>query len=226
MSTISNVSSFVFEDKVAIPTSIRDLDSFRRWARSDECPQSGWFSYLGGEVWVDLTMEQLFPHNRVKAEITAVLVRLVKSQQSGYLFADRARLSHVSADLSTEPNCLFVSYESVKNQRAQLVAGADEGFVEVEGSPDMVLEIVSPTSVRKDTVRLRELYHRAGVAEYWLVDARGEEPRLEILRRESNEYAPVEPQDGWTLSPVFERKFQLRVQLDPLGHPDYTLDEG
>ncbi|MCH8046675.1 MAG: Uma2 family endonuclease [Planctomycetes bacterium] len=226
MSTTSHASSFVFEDKVALPTSIRDMESFRQWARSDECPEGGWFSYLGGEVWVDLSMEQLFSHNRVKAEITAVLVRLVKSQQRGYLFADRARLSHISADLSTEPDCLFVSYESVKDNRAQLIEGADEGYVEVEGSPDMVLEIISPTSVRKDTVRLRELYHRAGVAEYWLVDAREDEPRLEILRREANEYAPVEPQDGWTPSPVFGRKFQLRVTLDPLGHPDYTLDVG
>ena len=226
MSTISSVSSFVFEDKVAIPTSIRDLDSFRRWARSDEYPQTGWFSYLGGEVWVDLSMEQLFSHNRVKAEITAVLVRLVKSRKLGYLFADGARLSHIAADISTEPDCLFVSYECVKSKRAKLIEGADGGYVEVEGAPDMVLEIVSPTSVRKDTVRLRKLYHLADVAEYWLVDARGDEPRLEILRRTANEYVPIEPHDGWTPSPVFGRKFQLRVQLDPLRHPDYTLDVG
>ena len=224
MSTISHASSFVFEDKVAIPTWIRDLESFRRWAHSDEFPASGWFSYLAGEIWVDLSREQLFSHNRVKAEITAVLVALVKSRQLGYLFADRARLCHAAADVYTEPDCLFVSYDSVKQGRIRLVEGADEGYVEVEGSPDVVLEVISPTSVRKDRVRLRELYHRAGASEYWLVDARGDQPVLEILRHETNEYVPAEPRDGRTSSPVFGCKFQLRSRSDPLGHPEYTLD--
>ncbi len=39
-------------------------------------------------------------------------------------------------------------------------------------------------------------------------------------------YISLKPHDGWTPSPVFGRKFRLRVKLDPLGHPDNTLDIG
>ena len=67
--------------------------------------------------------------------------------------------------------------------------GAVKGFKEFEGTPDMVLEVVSATSVRKDTEILRDLYWRAGIQEYWLVDARGDEPLFSILRHTARGYA-------------------------------------
>ena len=62
---------------------------------------------------------------------------------------------------------------------AQLQAAIDEGrvrlipkatgetgrFVEVEGSPDLVIEIVSDSSVNKDTWRLPKAYFDAGLSE-------------------------------------------------------------
>jgi Uma2 family endonuclease len=118
-------------------------------------------------------MEQLFSHNQVKTEFTVVLGGLVKTEGKGYLFSDDTLFSNPDADLSTEPDALFVSYDAVSSGRVRWVEGAEESYVEVEGSPDMVLEIVSKTSMRKDTATLRERYGRAGVREYWLVDARG-----------------------------------------------------
>ena len=32
--------------QVQIPADVVDLESFRRWAKSDEFPEHGWFSYL------------------------------------------------------------------------------------------------------------------------------------------------------------------------------------
>jgi Uma2 family endonuclease len=50
-------------------------------------------------------------------------------------------------------------------------AGAEPGrYIDVEGPPDLIVEIVSDTSVAKDTRRLPEAYFRAGVAEFWLAD--------------------------------------------------------
>jgi Uma2 family endonuclease len=39
----------------------------------------------------------------------------------------------------------------------------------VRGAPDLVVEIVSPTSVRRDERIKRDRYQRAGVQEYWIV---------------------------------------------------------
>ncbi|MCL2074360.1 MAG: Uma2 family endonuclease [Marinilabiliaceae bacterium] len=38
------------------------------------------------------------------------------------------------------------------------------------GVPDMVVEIVSPSSRKKDTIKKFQLYQEAGVREYWIVD--------------------------------------------------------
>ncbi len=212
----------MFEESVRIPADIVDLESFRRWARSEEFPEQGWLSYLRGEIWVDLSMEQLFTHNLVKTCFTVVLGGLVEASKRGYFFSDRARLSNPDVDLSTEPDGVFVSYTTVEGLRVRFLEGK-EGHVEIVGSPDMVLEVVSSKSVRKDTQVLRGLYWEAGIPEYWLVDARGKTPRFDLLRRGRRGYTATRPQEGWLRSGVFGQSFRLTQQPDPLGHPHYTL---
>src|SRR5439155_14608114 len=163
----------------------------------------GLFSYLNGCLWVDWSMEKLFSHNQVKTAYTGVLWGLVDPGRLGYLFADRMLLSHPEANLSTEPDAMFASWETVRSGRLRLVERPKDDYVEVEGTPDMILEVVSTSSVRKDTELLRELYWRAGIPEYWLVDARGETPSFQILRPTAEGYVETEAQDGWLLSAVF-----------------------
>ena len=40
----------------------------------------------------------------------------------------------------------------------------------VKGAPDLLVEILSPSSVDYDQTLKRELYQRSGVREYWIVD--------------------------------------------------------
>ena len=119
---------------------------------------------------------------------------------------------------------MFASWETVRSGRLRLVERSKDDYVEVEGTPDMVLEVVSTSSVRKDTELLRELYWRAGIPEYWLVDARGETPSFQILRPTAEGYVETEAQDGWLLSAVFGYAFRLTRQTDPLGHRQYRLE--
>src|SRR4051794_11481821 len=72
--------TFVYEsDQVSIPRWVTDLASFRRWVDADDSPESGRIWYPKGEVWVDMTGEQIFPHVLVRGKITAVLGGLVKA---------------------------------------------------------------------------------------------------------------------------------------------------
>jgi len=218
------VCAVIIEESIRIPDWVSDLASFRKWARSPEFPQSGRLSYLDGEVWVDMSPERLFSHNRVKTEFTSVLALLVKQNREGMLFSDRTLLSNTRAGLSTEPDALYVSHESIRGDRVHFIEGMGEDYVEIEGTPDLVLEVVSPKSVHKDTKRLLSAYGRAGVREYWLVDARGGRTRFSIFRLSGRRgYVPVPKENGWLASEVFGKSFKLTVKKGELGYPDFTL---
>lgn len=211
-------------EAVTIPDEVKDLESFRHWVDSDEFPETGRICFLCGRVWIDMSKEQLFSHNQVKAEYTRVLHHLAKYVCRGLFFADGAYLTNLEADLSVQPYGCYVAYEALRRGQARLVEGAREGYLEVEGTPDMVLEIVSTSSVEKDTVSLRELYWRAGISEYWLVDARGDRPNFTMFRHGARGYVAVRKPGGWMKSEVFGKSFRLVRGKDELGHPEYTLE--
>ncbi|HEY7425486.1 MAG TPA: Uma2 family endonuclease [Gemmataceae bacterium] len=217
------MSTIVIADRVRIPSCVNDLESFRRWRQSDDYPERGWVSFLNGEIWVDTDMEQLFTHNQVKTEFTVVLGGLMKGEELGYYFSDRAALSNESANLATEPDGMFCSFAAIEDKRVALVEGAEEGHVEIEGTPDMVLEAVSAGSVRKDTKILRGLYWRVGIPEYWLVDARKTPVQFDILRWSARGYSATPRRQDWLKSKVFGRSFRLETKPDRLGHPQFFL---
>jgi len=214
---------FAGHQSIHIPSSLKDLASFRRWGQSDQCPEKVRICYLQREVWVDLTMEQAFSHNRLKTVVTAVFESLISANDWGEFFSDGMHLSNIPADFSTEPDGMFVSHAAFAACRVRLIEGKQGGFVEVEGTPDMVLEVVSDSTVQKDNQILRDLYWRAGIPEFWLMDARGESLVFDILRHASKGYTAQRKPGGWVKSSVFGKAFQLRQQRGRLGHPKFTL---
>lgn len=103
---------------------------------------------------------------------------------------------------SREPDLLFIS----KHRLAHL------GSRRFEGAPDLVVEIVSPGSVREDKVRKFGEYEQAGVGEYWLIDTRPRQESAEFYRRdEAGIFQPLEiAEDGRVSSTVLPR-FWLNV---------------
>ena len=218
-------NTFVVDSqRIEIPKWIGNLESFRHWARSDEFPETGRICYLNDELWVDMSKEQVFSHNQVKAEIGSVLFMFAKAARLGRYFPDGVLISNERANLSSQPDGTFASYESLSKERLILVPGVVEGFVELEGTPDMVLEIVSASSVEKDTETLRTLYWKAGIREYWLVDARGDKLTFDILRHAAKGYIATPKTSGWTKSAVFGKSFRLRRTKDEQGNPELTLE--
>lgn len=208
---------------VTIPLWVVDLDSFRRWADSEDFPEKGRFDYIQGKVWIDMSKEQIFTHAVVKNEFNIVLGLLAKTDQRGLYLPDGVLLSNVDVDFAVKPDALFVSNDALRD-RVRLLEGKGEGYVELEGSPDMVLEVVSDSSVRKDTKQLRRDYWQAGIREYWLVDARSDPLVFDILRHTPKGYRTTPKKDGWIKSAVFGKSFQLTRRTNALGHPQYTLE--
>jgi Uma2 family endonuclease len=208
-----------------VPAWVNDLTSFSQWCESPEFPETGRVSYIQGEVWMDMSMEQLFTHNRLKVEITAILNSIVSALALGYLFGDGARVRNERADLSVEPDAVFVAFDTIRSGRVALTEGGEEGLVYVDGTPDFVLEIISPSSVEKDTQDLRHAYLDAGIPECWLVDARECPVSFDILKRGSRGYTTTRAQaGGWLKSNAFRKSFRITRTTDPLGNPQFALE--
>lgn len=221
------MATVVFEDSLTIPPCAA-LGSFRAWTRSDAFPQHGRIDWVRGAIEVDMSPENLFTHGTLETELAARIYSVVREDGSGEVFIDRTRVTCPEADLSVEPDVVFVSDAAVDSGRARFVAGASGGpasFIEVEGAADLIVEIVSDGSVLKDTERLPRAYHAAGVRELWIVDARTGEPRLEVYRHTTGGYVRGAVDDaGFVRSTVLGRRVRLRATLTSRGLPKYDLD--
>jgi len=217
-------SSVIFEERVEIPY-FRSLAEFRAWALSDDFPERGRIDYIGGRIEVDMSPENVFFHGSVKTEVVGELRDVVRSADSGYLFSDCTRVSSPDADLSAEPDIVYLSDDALDSGRVRLVpsaSGEPDSFVELEGAPELVVEIVSDSSVAKDTKRLPTAYWRAGIAEYWLIDVRGERLFFRIHGRGADGYEPADA-DGFQLSAIFNRRFHLDRRRNARGRWVFDL---
>jgi Uma2 family endonuclease len=213
----------VVENKITVPGWVNSLAEYRTWAESDNYPTSGWVSYLNGTIFVDPNMEELLTHSRVKQAFNFIYGAVLLEQPLGFFIPDRMLLVNEAANLSTEPDGLFYLWETMKSGRLRPVPGKKSGYTQLEGTPDTVLEIVSDGSVTKDLVQLRELYWKAQIPEYWLVDARGDEFRFDILRHTPEGYQETPKEDGWVRSEVLGRSFRFERSIDPVGMPLFTV---
>jgi hypothetical protein len=210
--------------EVTIPAWVDSLEAFRRWTDQADFPRTGRSWWLRGEVWVDVSKEQIFSHILVKTEITFVLVGVVKAGQLGLYLTDGLLLSNFAADISGNPDGTFLSTATLQSDRVRLIEGARGGYTELQGSPDMVLEVLSDSSEQKDKEKLRQGYWEAGIREYWLVDARAQPLQFDLLRHGARGYVATRKQQGWVKSAVFGKSFRLTQRTNPLGHPEYALE--
>jgi hypothetical protein len=214
----------VINGTTRIPPYVVDRESFYRWACSEEFPERGRFSFLRGEIWADLSMEEVYTHNLVKGAFQISVGGLAETSDLGYYLGDGMLLGNIAADLSTEPDGMFVSYAALESGRAVCVEGRLPGFFKIEGTPEMVLEVVRASSLTKDTELLRELYWQAGIAEYWLVDVRTG-IHFELLKRGPKRYAGTRRQaDGWLQSNVFDKSFRVTQRTDRLGRTRFSVE--
>lgn len=208
-----------------IPRDAFTHSGFRKWVLADDFPEKVPVTFLSGEIYVDMSKEELATHSAVKTEVCLTVGNLNKEQQRGKLYINGVLVTNKEGKVSNNPDAVLVLFESLRSGRVRMTPRERRQgqFIEIQGSPDWLLEIVSDSSVRKDTIQLRRAYHRARVSEYWLIDARGEEIAFQILHWRKNGYVAAPTRDGWQKSRVFDREFRLERRRDEFGLWEYTL---
>ena len=115
-------------------------------------------------------------HQKVSFNLTVGIGSFVKQRGLGLLLAAPSDV-FLSDENVVQPDLLFVS-----TARASIVTEDN-----IHGAPDIVVEIISETTRKKDEVTKRKLYERFGVQEYWVVDPELE--TIKIFRRARQGYA-------------------------------------
>ena len=112
---------------------------------------------IGGEHFV--TPSPTLKHQIALGNLYRLLCPFVRERQLGLVLLSPFDVVLSFEDV-VEPDLLFVSRErlGVLGEKA------------AHGAPDLAVEILSPSSRRKDEVLKRALYERHGVSEYWIVD--------------------------------------------------------
>jgi Uma2 family endonuclease len=118
-------------------------------------------------------------HQRILVELLYLMRQHLEKHSSGSVFVAPFDVVLSPYDV-VEPDLVYLS-----NERASLLTEKN-----LQGPPDLVVEILSPGTSRRDLGIKRDLYERAGVLEYWTIDPDRDE--LTIHRRIDERYGAPE----------------------------------
>jgi Uma2 family endonuclease len=144
------------------------------------------YEIVDGELFV--TPSPRRAHQRVVTRLAHFFVDFLEKTDLGEVFVAPFDVVFSMFDV-VEPDIIYVSSE-----RAALVTDKN-----VQGAPDLVVEVLSETTAERDRSIKLKLYARYGVQEYWLIDP--EASTAEIYRRQGQDLelvACLQPFDSLT----------------------------
>ena len=99
-----------------------------------------------------------FSHMRIEGNIFGAFDRYLRGKKCKAFFEPNVRLSDKDQFI---PDVVIVCNPEILNDPW------------IEGTPDLVVEILSPSTAKNDKFIKKAVYAKHGVKEYWIVDPRG-----------------------------------------------------
>ncbi len=122
-------------------------------------------------------------HQRSSVRLSSGLDQFVAPRKLGEVFTAPYDVC-LSPHNTVQPDIIYVSRER------RNIVGDDK----IEGVPDLLMEVLSPSNRRHDVFTKAVLYATFGVPEYWLVDPEGDSILVQIWR--DGVYVPNTSKDG------------------------------
>lgn len=127
------------------------------YADYEKLPEGSPYQLIGGELV--MTPAPTPYHQRISMEIGYALVKFVKARDLGEVLY--APIDVYLFETETyQPDIIFISKE-----RPTII-----GEKKIEGAPDLVVEILSPSTAYYDLRHKMRVYEKSGVKEYWIAD--------------------------------------------------------
>ena len=132
-------------------------------------------------------------HQRVSRNLLKVLDDSVQAQNLGEVLTAPLDVELSDEDV-LQPDLIYIS-----NDRASIATDQN-----IQGPPDLVVEILSPGTADRDRTVKRTRYLKFGVREYWIVDPLAK--NVEVLKAGNTEFETVRvyPDGTTATSPVIE----------------------
>jgi len=117
-------------------------------------------------------------HQWIVTNIGSELRAFMKINKLGKVFLAPCDV-HLDTEIVIEPDVLFISKD-----RLHII-----GEKNIQGAPDLVVEVLSEGTAYTDLVRKKKLYAKFGVKEYWIVDP--SEKTVEIFNNKEAVFVSV-----------------------------------
>jgi Uma2 family endonuclease len=156
------------------------------------------FELIDGDIVVAAAPGE--PHLDAVMKFVFLLAPFERVHQLGKLYVAPYELRLPTGDI-VEPDLFFLTKARWSMRRGS----------HVEGVPDLIIEVVSPSSRTRDLVVKRRIYQGAGVPEYWIADP--ELRVLDALTLHDGRFQPIPRVDGVVCSVVLPG---LEVDVDEL----------
>ncbi|HEY0173833.1 MAG TPA: Uma2 family endonuclease [Pyrinomonadaceae bacterium] len=153
--------------------------------------------YIDGEIIMAPAPTVL--HQLVKGNIYAALRAFVEGTGAGWIFDAPLDVVMPTGEV-VQPDVFLLNARQTKRVRRAK---------RVEEVPPFLVEILSPGSVKHDTVRKREVYEKNGVREYWVVDVDERTVSQLVLRKKH--YLLTELGEADTVRGVVLAGFEMKV---------------
>ena len=138
-----------------------------------QLPEDKRYEIIDGELFMVPSPNEV--HQRILLTLTTILLNYVKKNKIGYVYCAPFDVLFSEEDI-VQPDIIFVSNENRK------IITKDN----IKGTPDLLIEILSPGTSKRDLGIKKKLYAKNGVREYWIVDP--EQETTEVLNLKEGEF--------------------------------------
>ena len=112
-------------------------------------------------------------HNLIRGNLIMLFGAHIKINRSGFIVSQL--YTYLPDGNLVFPDIIFID----RAQEKLVINNPDDGF---HGVPDMVAEIFSRSTMKRDIGIKKDVYERNGVREYWMIDPWSESIRVYLLR--------------------------------------------
>ncbi len=153
---MENMTAEITSNAFTPPSLPRDTISYRKFLEWNG--EEGWFEWVDGEV-IKMSNPSL-RHQQLSRFLTAILQFWIETKKIGEVIPSPFQIKFDFRPSGRQPDVMYISNENLHRLEKQYV----------DGTADLIVEIVSPESLARDTQDKFLEYEMAGVKEYWIID--------------------------------------------------------